>query len=128
MKRITCAVLAMMLCLGVFAGCAKKPTPLPPMEEIPVNEWIYSRVDPIPTKKLPQEIDDKLHRGMTLEEVEEILGKGQWEEAKYDTIHKELDVVYFWVGVKGQGLSILFHNEEASSVQICVNLKENDNW
>ena len=115
MKRLGCAILALMVCMGLLVGCAKKPTPLPPLEEIPVDEWIRSNVDPIPTKKLTQETFEMLVGGMPLETVEIILGKGQWTEVckNYDD---SLKVYYEWAGLHGERLKLKFLGDRLQSV------------
>lgn len=127
MKRFFCAVLAMLLCLGVFAGCAKKPTPLPPLEEISM-EGVHSHVEAIPTKKLTQENFDKLYRGMSLEEAEYFLGKGQWIRAYYFNAMDRLDVCYAWAGLDGQKLGIWFTDDVAVDVVYIINLKQGKTW
>ena len=119
MKRLFCVILALIVCMGMLAGCAKKPTPLPPMEEIPrrigPDPYLHSEEDPIPSKKLTQETFELLVNDMTLETVEMILGKGQWTEAckRYDGT---LEVYYEWAGLNGERLKLEFWGDRLQSV------------
>ena len=119
MKRLLCAVLALLVCMGMFAGCAKKPTPLPPIEEIPKltgpDPYLHSNEDPIPSKKLTQETFDLLVHDMTLETVEMILGEGQWTEV-YIRSDGVLEVYYEWAGLNGERLKLEFLGDRLQSV------------
>ncbi len=111
MKRITCAVLAMMVCFTLFIGCEEKD---PGVGE---GERYYTHKEPKPNSRVDQYGYDRIiheterygnvYGDIELSEVEDYLGPGQLIEV-YRAKTGETYRKYAWLGENGEKLRSLF--------------------